>query len=1459
MTEAIHPTPTDGGRFLDRPLDHAPIGVVTVDGAGLVLGCNTCAGELLGRAEAELVGLALADLFLPDVGSKLDRFLDAAAAGRAGPESFERAKGSDRQTLELSAAPLTDEGRAGCLVLLQDVTRRVLAEREQARAQEELRLRKALLESQVESSLEGVLVVGAEGRMVSFNRRFVEMWGIPPDVVESRSDDAALRFVHEQVVDPDAFFARVQYLYEQPEEESEEEIDLVDGRTFDRYSAPIREADGTIHGRVWYFRDITARKRHEEELRHRLEQLRSIYGVAAVVARAESLEEILDDALDRLVAAAGAQRGSILLLDEEGMMRFRVWRGLSDSYRTAVEGHSPWPPGAEDPQPKVVADVESDAGLAPLREVIAAEGIRSLAFVPLVHRGRLIGKFMLYWDEPHELAPEDLRLAQAIASHVASAAERRRTERELQESRDQLQIIFQGVGDGITVQDATGRVVFANEAAARLIGYRSTEEVVDTPPEHTLARFELIDESGQPLPPDRLPGRRALDGEEAEVVIGWRLRATGEERWSVVTSRPVFGESGAVEFAINIFHDVTERRRAEESVRFLAEASEVLAESLDYANTLRRVAELAVPRIADWCIVYMVQPDGSIERLAVHHAGGLHENVLGRLSSYPFDPESRTGVPAVLRTGRPLLVADADDTILAADLVGGARLAEELASLGIKSWMCVPLSARGRTLGAISLLAAESGRRFGDRELELAEELAGRAALAVDNARLYEETQALLEAERRARADAEAAAETLRRLQHVTEASLSHIAMEDLVGEMLERIRELLGVDTAAVLLLDEQEGELVARVAKGLEEEVERGVRVPVGAGFAGKVASERRAIVIEDTEGADLANPLLRERGLKSLLGVPLAIEGRVIGVLHVGTLTPRAFTADDAVLLQLVGDRVAGALDLSDLYEKEKAARAEAEAAQERLEFLAEASSALSESLDYEETLTTVAELAVPRVADWCVVDILEEDGSLRRLAIAHADPDKLALAHDFARRYPPRADASAVAKVIETGEPALVSEISDELLGALTRDEEQRRMVGELGLRSYLSVPMRAPGRTLGAITFVTAESGRVYGDADLALAAELARRAALAVENARLYREAEQRGHAAQALTFVGDGVFIVDHDGYVRLWNPAAEAITALPETTVVGRPVREAIPGWTTLEGRVPIVPSDQPATVRPEAVPVELHDRELWLSISGVAFAEGTVFAFRDITEERGLDKMKSDFVSTVSHELRTPLAAIYGAALTLQRGDLPLQPDQRSDLLTVIASEAERLARIVNDILWASRLEAENVQITIESCDAAEIAATVLQAARLHVPDTVELALEAPAGLPPLAADPDKVRQVLSNLIDNAVKYSPDGGRVDVRLHGEHGALTFVVTDSGLGIPPAEQERIFEKFYRLDPDLTRGVGGTGLGLYICRELVRRMDGRIWVDSRVGDGSVFHVELPLAEWTHTEVPGQT
>ena len=281
-----------------------------------------------------------------------------------------------------------------------------------------------------------------------------------------------------------------------------------------------------------------------------------------------------------------------------------------------------------------------------------------------------------------------------------------------------------------------------------------------------------------------------------------------------------------------------------------------------------------------------------------------------------------------------------------------------------------------------------------------------------------------------------------------------------------------------------------------------------------------------------------------------------------------------------------------------------------------------------------------------------------------------------------------------------------------------------------------MPLTVQDRVLGAITLATAESGRRYDETDLLFAEELGRRAATAIENARLYRMADERAQASRVLEAVADAVVLVDREGIVRLWNPAAARITGFGLDDVLGRPIADVVPGWEQLAQRIPV--SEDPGTGRAETTPVELGGRELWISGSGVALDEGVVYAFRDLTEERALEQMRSDFVATVSHELRTPLAAIYGAALTIRRPDLELDDELHDHLLQVIADESDRLASIVEDLLIASHLDSGKLRLAIADCDPADLVAGVVEAAETPRPE------QRPARRPGRAGAPTRARR-------------------------------------------------------------------------------------------------------------------
>jgi PAS domain S-box-containing protein len=512
--------------------------------------------------------------------------------------------------------------------------------------------------------------------------------------------------------------------------------------------------------------------------------------------------------------------------------------------------------------------------------------------------------------------------------------------------------------------------------------------------------------------------------------------------------------------------------------------------------------------------------------------------------------------------------------------------------------------------------------------------------------------------------------------------------------------------------------------------------------------------------------------------------------------------------------IGAEKEAAVERERLRAAERAATVDSARRQVKLDLLARASVVLGASFDREAALRRAAELAVEGLADWCVIDLVDEQGSAVRAAVARGDVDPSAA--------PPQPEPeAAVLEVIQTGKPSL----------------SDRR----------ICVPMMARGRTVGAITLLTVNHGRTYDPDDLALAEHLAQMAAFAVDNVRLHQQVQESADAAHVLTYVADGVFLLDPAGVIRLWNPTAEAITGLAARAVVGREAAVVIPEWETLTERIPVGLGSEPA--RAETLPLETDGGERWISISGVEFFGGTVYAFRDLTESRRLDQLKAEFVATASHELRTPLAAVYGAAQTLRRHDFALDEAGRERFLSLIVDESERLGRIVNDILLANQLDIGSVDLQNDVFEPGELVERVVEAARAYAPSTVALETTTEPSLPPVASDRDRVRQVLANLVENAIKYSPHGGRVEVGAVPAGNMVRFHVRDEGLGIPADEQKRVFDKFYRLDPAMTEGVGGIGLGLYICNELVQRMGGRIWVESEGEIGSTFLFEIPATE----------
>jgi two-component system phosphate regulon sensor histidine kinase PhoR len=799
--------------------------------------------------------------------------------------------------------------------------------------------------------------------------------------------------------------------------------------------------------------------------------------------------------------------------------------------------------------------------------------------------------------------------------------------------------------------------------------------------------------------------------------------------------------------------------------------------------------------------------------------------------------------------------------------------------------------------------------------------------------------------------------------------ALTGTPLPALFDQAVRAVHESLGTELVSILQLDETQQMLTCRTNVGWSPDMI--TPVPLSASSqVGRTFLAGDAVTIPDlaVEETFVGTRHLLEHGIRSAATVAISADDRPVGVLAAHSRRPREFTDDDTLFLHGIANVLAAAV-------ARDAADSARRASEERLSLLAEASRALTGSLDVGETLAAFARQLVPRLADRCVVH-LEEAGRLVPVAAVPAEaagsaalptdvvqtgrpelradeirvpltargavlgvvslvsttaarrygePD-LALArelahragaavenarlHDLEQRARRRAErlqrvtslladaltsqqvvdvvlgegidasgarAGLVALVDEGGETISIAAargypdgtlegwhtfpVGDELPVSVvvrtgeaafcrTVEERNERFPPMAVLRdsahAFAALPLQGRAAPFGGLA-LTFDGDREFPHEEQAFLCALASQCAQALERARLHEEQEARANAAFVLAHVVDGVLQLDEAGRIRFWNQAAERITGVAARDALGAPIASVLEGWD--EAAASIVTSAAPgeATVR-EALPFGIGGRELWLAVAGIRLGHGGVYAFRDLSGERALEQARRDFLATASHELRTPLAAVYGAAETLSsRGDA-LDPGTVEVLLETIVHEGKRLARIIDDMLLANRLDVGAVEISMSRCDGAALAREIVALAAPRSRGIVALRLETEQGVPPIVCDADRLRQVLINLVDNAIKYSPQGG--DVRLSLTHvvGRVRFSVHDQGLGIPAAELDRVFEKFYRLDPSLTNGVGGTGLGLYISRELVTRMGGTIGVESAPGRGSTFTVELPSA-----------
>ena len=933
--------------------------------------------------------------------------------------------------------------------------------------------------------------------------------------------------------------------------------------------------------------------------------------------------------------------------------------------------------------------------------------------------------------------------------------------------------------------------------------------------------------------------------------------------------------------ARGVSRSLVAEERASSRDRELAAVSEISVA----LSRARRPLDVARPLAAHVARLLRV---GFVGVVLVDQDGREARGVYAELSGKPAAWWEETTVD--LR-GEPSGIARAyfdEAPVTVYDIPESALVSPRLATIvGARSGAWVPMITEERVVGVLALATTDASREFVAEELSVLQAVAAEAALAFERLRSAAALADALEREKRA-------AEIVRRLRaELDPDAVVRVSREQLTAALaldsitVDASGEEAQVDVGRATPLTDDEQALVEMVTyeigaavrtAGLLAESSRQARVQRGfyriASLLGEPVSPAEAYdaaaqAATDALGGDFAAVLARGAGVtvvvgghdlrpevrelpipealtdaaegghtlaapqlanddrfgdewrrasfRSLLAIP--VHGEQAELVVVFFDEPHTFSHDDLELAQQVARASRGAFERSRLFDAERTARSLAQQ-------LARTGSLLATELDPAAVVDAV-------VAEAC--ELLRVDAATlmslddRDLVITAAVGDSADGV--IGTRSP--LGASAPGDVVRSRAPAMYDDASQ------NDSLRERDAFLTAGHAAYLGVPLSAPDGGLYGVLSVYGREPRVWREEEVQALAALAANASAALTNAELYqRVAVEREQSVAILANIADGIVAVDRDGHVVLWNRSAEEITAVPASEAVGRTPFQVL--QRELESETGGIN---------RLVAIKRGQDDVWLSLSETVMRDptgsvaGRIFAFRDISSEHELEQMKTDFVSTVSVELRTPLTSIYGFAQTLLREDVSFSDVERRTFLEFIARESAGLTTIVDALLNAARLDRGDLTVTLAPTDVVDVVHTVVATASGHA-NGHQFVAEVDGGPARANADPDKLRQVLDQLVANAVKFSPGGGTVTVSVERRSDAIQIAVADEGVGIPAGDVDRIFSKFTKV-----AAGPGTGLGLFIARGLVREMGGRMWVESTDGVGARFVFALALAE----------
>ena len=1093
---------------------------------------------------------------------------------------------------------------------------------------------------------------------------------------------------------------------------------------------------------------------------------------------------------------------------------------------------------ARDRAPLVVFEVSASPRVS--QELARRVGAHSAAFVPLLSEGRVTAVLAVASSKPRLFTPSETELMQDLANETAlalgqassqealgAALERERLVSEISRRvRSELDlsavlsVAVTEVGQALDLSRAFIRLGEPGEDApikAEWVapGFEAIGDAAGRLPVSNLAARErrtvAVDDvmTARELDDPSLGGRDTLLALRTHAAMAtpilvfdrtigiFGLHRAEEGAWSpheVSLAEAVAREIGLAVHTARLLQQ-NERRLREQAA--LLKAGQVLTSDLRFQSVIQRlvteVVQLLRADAAD-CWIF----DERRALLRCHAVLGIPESNIGR----EVAPEGT--FQQVVSTGRPLLKRDfahAEAPMPSEDYKVFAEV------------MDAPITWLGEVRGVLGVCARDHGR-FDESDLELLDTFARLASLALHNAESFGER--------------ERQAQVQRGFYRIAEVLGSTLSLRETLDALAQAACDALGGSSALVL---EPSGERLVlagshELPPQLEQALEPGIAEndsPLrAAAQEGRILSS--ASLASDDRFEESVRAPLEEAGFQALMAAPvLGAEGQKHAVV-VLFREERAFSDDDLALAQHLTGAARGALDRAELFEGERRAHAFSQR-------LADIGGLLATKLDPDAAFAEVVREAPALLeADAAVLRVLEGDELIVRAAFG---PGTQSL-----RNRRSGSAAGPVGIVAQSRSPLAVGDARE-----TPRFGHEDPLLAS-GMVACVAVPMVLHGGGLSGVLAVYDANARAWRDDEVHALAALAATASAVFSGAELYqRVADEKERSEAILANIADGIVAIDRDDAIVLWNATAEQISGVPAEEALGRRVAEVLQRDLAAGDRA--APGER-------ALSIQRGDKEVWLSVSEAVMLDaagdvaGRIFAFRDISAERIVEQMKSDFVATVSHELRTPLTSIYGFAETLMRGDVEFSEPERATFLSYIASESERLINIVDDLLSVARLETGTLRLNIEQTDVGAVAGEVVARVQEHA-ERWAFELDVPSDGVFVEADREKLSQVLLNLVDNAVKFSPEGGRISISARRRPESAEVRISDEGIGIPRVDHQRIFSKFYRAE-GAGPGAQGTGLGLFLARGLLAAMGGRIWVESKEGHGSTFVFELPAA-----------